>query len=174
MFKKTLLTALLLVLILGGMNFSHAGALVYLVPMPMPTQYRNTEQYQEALNVWENVHKKIMARSTNVQLPPMPVSTQYRNLDQYERALEIWERVGNAQGGNVSITGGNNIVRLTPMPMPTQYKKFERYQRALQAWIKVSRNTVVRNTNVQPPHMPMPTQYRQLEQYQNALIADIE
>ncbi len=65
--------------------------------------------------------------------------------------------------------GGNNVVRLTRMPMPTQYRKIERYQEALQIWKETSRNTVLRNPNVQPPYMPKPTQYQSLKQYQNAL-----
>jgi len=137
--------------------------------MPMPSQYKNLDQYQQALQIWEKVH--MVARSAFIQLPPMPMPHQYHNLDQYQRALTVWERMGTYQGENNSYAAGGEIVNLPPMPMPYRYKKNERYQQALQAWINVSKNIVARHIHVQPPAMPLPIQYRQLENYQNALQA---
>jgi tetratricopeptide (TPR) repeat protein len=139
--------------------------------MPMPSQYKNFDQYQQALQIWEKVHKKIVARNAFIQLPPMPMPHQYHNLDQYQRALTVWERMGTYQGRNNSYAAGGEIVNLPPMPIPYRYKKYEHYQQALQAWINVSKNIVARHIYVQPPAMPMPIQYRRLENYQNALQA---
>ena len=167
---KPILMAVILLLAFICVGNAHSGMIVYLTPMPMPTQYRNLDQYHQALKVWENVHKKIVARNRNIQLPPMPIPAQYRNLDQYQQAFKVWERVGSTPIGD-SYAGDSNIIWLTPMPMPTQYNKMEHYQQALTAWITVSQNTVARSANVQPPQMPMPTQYQKLEYYQKALQA---
>jgi len=165
--KKHLI--ILLLLILSYPLHSYAGIFAYVQPMPMPTQYRSLEQYEQALQVWETVHTNLMTRTAQVQLPPMPTPEQYRHLEQYEQALAIWERMGTAQGAAYPIS--SNLVRLPPMPMPTQYRKWERYQQALQSWLNVSKNKVAQNHNILPPRMPMPTQYQKIEHYESALQA---
>ena len=137
--------------------------------MPMPSHYKNLDQYQQALRIWEKVHT--VTRNAFIQLPPMPMPHQYRNLDQYQRALTIWKKVGTYQEGSNSYAIGGEIVNLPPMPIPYRYKQYERYQQALQAWISVSKNIVAQYTYVQPPAMPAPIQYRRLENYQDALRA---
>jgi hypothetical protein len=168
---KKFTISLILLLTLLYMSNAHSGTIAYLTPMPMPAQYRNFDQYQQALKVWENVYQKIVARTSNVQLPPMPMPIQYHNFDQYQQALKVWERVGSSQSRDNSYPVEAYLVRLPPMPMSIRYRNFEHYQQALQIWINVSKNLVARNINVQPPPMPMSTQYLKLEHYQNALQA---
>lgn len=160
---------LFLFLILGCPLHSYAGVIAYFQPMPMPTQYRSSEQYEQALQIWETVHTNIMTRTANVQSPPMPMPQQYRHTEQYEQALIIWERMGTVQATNHGYPISSDFVRLPPIPMPIQYRKWEYYQRALQSWLNVSKSRVTQSKNVLPPPMPMPTQYRKSEHYEEAL-----
>ncbi|WP_069472355.1 hypothetical protein [Candidatus Marithrix sp. Canyon 246] len=63
----------------GGMN-----------SMPKPYQYRNYDQYQQALQIWQDVAVK---RQNQVFVEPMPMPDQYRNYDQYQQALRLWQQV---------------------------------------------------------------------------------
>ncbi len=137
---------------------------LYAGSMPMPSQYHNLDQYQQALQIWENVQ---MAQ-TFIPFSPMPTPNQYRNQDQYQQAIKIWERVGSSyRAKKLNVIG--EIVRLPLMPIPFYYKKHEHYQQALRAYVNVSKNIIAQYAHIQPPPMPTPIQYRQLEDYQNAL-----
>ncbi|MDM8558321.1 hypothetical protein [Candidatus Parabeggiatoa sp. HSG14] len=169
--KKHIAITLLLLFAFCGTGYSYSGVIIQQVPsMPMPAQYKKTEQYQQALKVWENVYEKVLARSSNVQLPLMPMPTQYQKFEDYQQALKVWERVAISQGKDSHITEGI-FIYIPPMPMPGQYKKLELYQEALQVWVSVSKNLVARNSNTPLPRMPMPTQYQKLEYYEYALQA---
>jgi tetratricopeptide (TPR) repeat protein len=155
-------------MVLANLAYGYGNTRSYLTPMPMPTQYNNLEQYQQALQIWENVNKTIVARNGSIQLPSMPLPTQYKNLDQYQHALQVWENVAHSQTGELKT---DQITWIPALPKPTQYSNFEQYQQALQIWVQVQKQIVAQNPNIQPPSMPMPTQYENLEHYQAALQA---
>ena len=159
---------MLLGMVFANLAYGYGYTQNYLTPMPMPTQYNNLEQYQQALQIWEQVNKTIVARNGSVQLPPMPMPTQYKNLDQYQQALQVWENVAHSQTGELQ---AEQITLIPPLPKPTQYPNLDQYQQALQIWVQVNKQMVARNPNIQPPSMPMPTQYESLEHYQAALRA---
>jgi tetratricopeptide (TPR) repeat protein len=159
---------ILLGMVFANLAFGYSHARSYLTPMPMPTQYNNLEQYQQALQIWEQVNKTIVARNGSIQLPSMPLPTQYRNLDQYQQALQVWENVANSQTGELT---AEQIILIPPLPKPTQYPNFEQYQQALRIWVMTHKKIIARNPHIQPPPMPMPTQYENLEHYQTALRA---
>jgi hypothetical protein len=143
----------------------------FLPSMPMPTQYSNLQHYQQALQAWENVSKKVAACSRDIQLPPMPLPTQYNNLAFYQRAFQVWESVANSQKVGQDCVAGGSAVRVAPMPMPTEYNNLSWYRKALEAWEKVYTQAVSCRTSVQLPPMPMPTQYNNLLFYERALEA---
>ena len=76
---------IIFILLIGIISTAQAyGRIVtYLTPMPMPNQYHQIEQYQQALQVWTSVQKKIVARTSNVMLFPMPVPTKYQKNENY-------------------------------------------------------------------------------------------
>ncbi len=83
--------------------------IVTLSPMPNPKKFYGIglgeremiNQYHHALNVWEQVSKKAVARSSNIQLPPMPNADQFYGIglgerdmiNQYHHALDVWARI---------------------------------------------------------------------------------
>lgn len=165
---KSIYFILLSSMVFANLAYSYDNTTNYLTPMPMPPQYNNLEQYQQALQIWEKVNKTIVTRNGSVQLPPMPMPTQYKNLDQYQQALQVWENVAHFQTGELK---AGHMTWIPPIPKPTQYSNSDQYQQALQIWVQVYKPMVARNPNVQPPSMPMPTQYENLEHYQMALQA---
>jgi hypothetical protein len=160
---------LLLLLSIAHSHTSLAYSTSFLPPMPMPTQYSNLELYQKALQTWENVSKKVVACSVDIQLPSMPMPTQYNDLGAYQRAFDRWQTVANAGKDSKECAEGGSVVRVSPMPMPTQYGNLEFYRKALDTWEKVYTNAMTCRPNVQLPPMPMPTQYNNLLLYQKAL-----
>jgi tetratricopeptide (TPR) repeat protein len=106
--------------------------------MPMPNQYRQLEQYQKALAVWENV--ATTSREANyldllenqvIRITPLPMPTQYQKLEHYYHALELWVKV------NKQLVSQHSPIQPPAMPMPHQYQNLEYYQRALAAWEEV-------------------------------------
>ena len=172
--KRSLLIISLFLVTLGSGSNVFGKRITGFSSMPMPTQYSDLVQYQQALQAWENAYKSVVACSTQVRLPLMPMPTQYRDLELYQNALNVWERVASAQRSSQFQVAEGDIIKPAPMPMPTQYQQSAHYQDALTAWVKVHKKIVAQSSHVQPLSMPMPSQYQKFEEYQSALQAWVE
>ena len=86
--KTLIIFSLLLTVSSAAYSYGYYGG--GMTSMPKPYQYRNYDQYQQALQIWKDAAVK---RQNQVFIEPMPMPNQYRNYDQYQQALSLWQQV---------------------------------------------------------------------------------